>query len=57
MENRIIKLKSMELENFKNVKYGKIEFKEEKSKKSGDLAGSIAIFWGFMDKMAQAKLL
>lgn len=30
MESRLVKLKGMELENFKNVKYGKIDFKEDK---------------------------
>lgn len=55
MENRIIKLKSMELENFKNVKYGKIEFKEEKSKKSGDLAGSIAHILGIYGQNGSGK--
>ena len=30
MEDRIVKLKGLELENFKNVKYGKIDFKEDK---------------------------
>lgn len=55
MENRIIKLKSMELENFKNVKYGKIEFKEEKSKKSSDLAGSIAHILGIYGQNGSGK--
>lgn len=55
MENRIIKLKSMELENFKNVKYGKIEFKEEKSKKNCDLAGSIAHILGIYGQNGSGK--
>ena len=55
MENRIIKLKSMELENFKNVKYGKIEFKEEKSKKNGDLTGSIAHILGIYGQNGSGK--
>lgn len=42
MENRIIKLKSMELENFKNVKYGKIEFKDEKD--DGKIANILGIY-------------
>ena len=32
MKNPIIKLKSVELTNFKNVKHGKIEFKEDKER-------------------------
>ncbi len=42
MENRVVKLKSMELENFKNVKYGKIEFKEDKS--DGSIANILGIY-------------
>ena len=42
MENRIIKLKSIELENFKNVKYGKLEFKEQKN--NGKIANILGIY-------------
>ena len=42
MENRIIKLKSIELENFKNVKYGKLEFKEHKN--NGKIANILGIY-------------
>ena len=42
MEDRIIKLKSIELKNFKNVKYGKIDFKEDK--KSGEISNILGIY-------------
>ena len=42
MENRIIKLKSIELENFKNVKCGKLEFKEHKN--NGKIANILGIY-------------
>ncbi|WP_455537630.1 AAA family ATPase [Terrisporobacter sp.] len=42
MESRIIKLKSVELENFKNTKYGKLEFKEHKS--SGKISNILGIY-------------
>ena len=55
MENRIIKLKSMELENFKNVKYGKIEFKEEKSTKEYDENIKIANILGIYGQNGSGK--
>lgn len=42
MESRIVKLKAVELENFKNVKYGKIEFKEDKE--SGKISNILGIY-------------
>ena len=42
MESRIIKLKGLELENFKNVKYGKIEFKEDKT--NGEISNILGIY-------------
>ena len=51
MEDRIIKLKSLELENFKNVKYGKIDFKEDRN------TGKISNIWVFMVRMDREKLL
>lgn len=55
MENRIIKLKSMELQNFKNVKYGKIEFKEEKSTKEYDENIKIANILGIYGQNGSGK--
>ncbi len=42
MDSRIVKLKTLELENFKNVKYGKIDFKEYKE--SGDISNILGIY-------------
>ena len=42
MEDRIIKLKSLELENFKNVKYGKIDFKEDRE--TGKISNILGIY-------------
>ena len=42
MESRIIKLKGLELENFKNVKYGKIDFKEDKT--NGEISNILGIY-------------
>lgn len=42
MENRIVKLKGVELENFKNVKYGKIDFKEDKE--TGNISNILGIY-------------
>lgn len=40
MDDKIVKFKSLELENFKNVKYGKITFKEDKqTKKISNILG------------------
>lgn len=42
MENRIVKLKGIELENFKNVKYGRIDFKEDRE--SGKISNILGIY-------------
>ena len=42
MEDRNIKLKSLELENFKNVKYGKIDFKEDRE--TGKISNILGIY-------------
>lgn len=42
MDNRIVKLKGLELENFKNVKYGKIDFREDKE--SGRISNILGIY-------------
>lgn len=42
MDSRIVKLKTLELENFKNVKYGKIDFKEDRE--SGDISNILGIY-------------
>ena len=55
MENRIIKLKSVELKNFKNVKYGKIEFKEEKHSRSNGNMFKIANILGIYGQNGSGK--
>lgn len=42
MDNMIVKLKSLELENFKNVKYGKIDFKEDRE--TGNISNILGIY-------------
>lgn len=42
MDSRIVKLKGLELENFKNVKYGKIDFKEDKD--TGNISNILGIY-------------
>ena len=42
MKSRIIKLKGIELENFKNVKYGKIDFKEDRD--TGEISNILGIY-------------
>ncbi len=42
MEDRIVKLKGLELENFKNVKYGKIDFKEDRE--TGKISNILGIY-------------
>ena len=42
MEDSIVKLKSIELKNFKNVKYGKIDFKEYT--KTGNISNILGIY-------------
>ena len=55
LENRIIKLKSVELKNFKNVKYGKIEFKEEKHSRSSGNMFKIANILGIYGQNGSGK--
>lgn len=55
LENRIIKLKSVELKNFKNVKYGKIEFKEEKHSRSNGNMFKIANILGIYGQNGSGK--
>ena len=55
LENRIIKLKSVELKNFKNVKYGKIEFKEEKHSRSNGNMLKIANILGIYGQNGSGK--
>lgn len=42
MDSRIVKLKGLELENFKNVKYGKIDFKEDRY--TGNISNILGIY-------------
>lgn len=55
LENRIIKLKSVELKNFKNVKYGKIEFKEDKHSRSSGNMSKIANILGIYGQNGSGK--